>query len=100
MNINATTAVVRKKYQTLNKHVHNSLYSQANHTHVRRVHKTINQGDRLNILHVDQHHSSLRRHTTNSYKRLTLLDNTHFYLLPMSKIASLERRVLALEANG
>ena len=99
-HISSTTAVVRKRYTTLNRHIQNALYSTNNQTVVKRTFKTINNVERPNVVHNSQQHTHVRKHTTNRYKRLTVLDNTIYYLLPMSKIASLERRVAALEANG
>ena len=99
-HINSTTAVVRKRYTTLNRHIQNALYSTNNQTVVKRTFKTINNIERPSVVYSSHHHTHVRRHTTNRYKRLTVLDNTSYYLLPMSKIASLERRVAALEVNG
>ena len=99
-NINATTAVVRKKYTTLNKNVVNALYATNNHTVLKRTYQTVNQVHRYTTLQNASNHSFVRRHTTRNHKRYTVLDNTNFYLLPMNKIASLERRVAALETNG
>jgi len=99
-NINTATAVVRKRYTTLNKHIQNTLHSTNNQTVIKRTYKTINNIDRPNVLQYSQQHTYVRPNITKRYKRVNVLDNTSFYLLPMSKISSLERRVAALEANG
>ena len=92
------TAVVRKRYTTVDKHVHNALYS-TNNQHVLK--KTfVKEGDRPNIVQNSQQHTFVRRHTTRRYKRITVLNNVNYYILPMSKLAALDRRVVALETNG
>ena len=98
-HINSTTAVVRKKYTTLNKNIQNALYSTNNQTIVKRV-NTVNHIDRHTAVHNLNTHIFVRRNLTKRYKRVTMLDNTSYYLLPMSKIASLERRISVLETNG
>ena len=99
-NVNQTTAVFRKRYQTINKNVQNTLHSVNNQTVVKRTYKTVNNIERPNVMQNSQHHTFVRKSTSNRYKRMTVLDNTSYYLLPTSKIASLERRVAALETNG
>ena len=99
-NINTATAVVRKRYTTLNKHIHNTLHSTNNQTVIKRTFKTVNNMERPNVLQYSQQHTHVRKHTTNRYRRLTVLDNTSYYVLPMSRVASIDRRVAALEAHG
>ena len=99
-HVNTTTAVVRKRYTTLNKHIQNAMYNTNNQTVIKRTFNTINNIDRPNVVSSNQSHTFVRKSVTNRYKRINVLDNTCYYLLPTSKLASLDRRVALLEANG
>ena len=98
-NINTAIAVVRKRYTTVNKRIQNALYSTNNQTVVKRTFKTVTNVERPTVVQSATHHTFVRRSLTKRYKRLTVLDNTSYYLLPMSKITALERRVAVLETN-
>ena len=49
-HISSTTAVVRKRHVTVNKHIQNALYSTNNQTVVKRTFKTINNITRPNVV--------------------------------------------------